>query len=297
MIQERFAGMLKMFSDFSNSDMTVSFSYDFSHDAFLELRNKYGLCNIAGSGNDLSKTLELLRWVSENVRHDGEYDNHVAENSLDLLEYAFEKSDRGINCRALSTILTECLLAIGIPARIFYLMPLSPYERDNHVVVGAYIESSGKWVMIDPTYNCYFMNESGIVLSPWEARDSIANRSEIFINDDLFYNDSGMSPEKIKAIYFEYMSKNLFYMRSSVNNSYDCLRSGGFVHLCPNGYDVARSLKLNKEFRGQSGFQEDILYVSLECFTAAPDCFNSGSETLLDKGVGIWQENSSGRWG
>ncbi|MDR1689800.1 MAG: hypothetical protein LBS21_14520 [Clostridiales bacterium] len=63
----------------------------------------------------------------------------MPQNSLALLEYAFDKgAENGINCACLAKILSECLLAVGLPAKQVFIMPCSPYDGDNHVVTQVY---------------------------------------------------------------------------------------------------------------------------------------------------------------
>jgi hypothetical protein len=105
------------------------------------LKTTYGLDAIAETGDDLSKSPNILFWLCEHTYHFGSYDNHVPMNSLDLLEYAYDQgAERGLNCLNLS-YLTECLLSIGVPARTVGIMPFSPYDADNHVVTHVYIAS------------------------------------------------------------------------------------------------------------------------------------------------------------
>jgi hypothetical protein len=164
-------GILKVYSNFreTTENAKIKLRIDFSNENFSVLRTKYGLGAIAGTGDDLSKALNLLFWVCEHIRHFGSYDNHVPMNALDLLEYAYDQGEeQGINCLNLSYILTECLLSIGVPARTVGIMPFSPYDADNHVVTHAYIADLGKWVMLDPTWSSYFKDTDGNILDLFE---------------------------------------------------------------------------------------------------------------------------------
>ncbi|MBC7958453.1 MAG: transglutaminase domain-containing protein, partial [Vallitaleaceae bacterium] len=155
-----FTGLLKAFSLPTEGKKEIHFSYDNNHTKFCLLKSTYPIETIAGDGDDFSKAVNLLHWVSSHTYHKGDYDGTIAHNSLDLLDYAYDKgSIYGINCVALATILSECLLSIGLKARIVFLMPCSPYDGDNHVVTHVYIRQMKKWVMLDPTLNAFFSNE------------------------------------------------------------------------------------------------------------------------------------------
>ena len=156
-LQEDWAGLLRENGDFNRADARhVVFEYDYDHPRLAELRDKYGLEGIAGEGDIQSKAVKLLNWVSGVTTHNGNYDNNVEQNSLALLEYAFSQGpEKGVNCYALSTILSEMYLSVGIQARALFLFPQNPNDMDNHVVVMAWIPEKGKWIMLDPSYNAY----------------------------------------------------------------------------------------------------------------------------------------------
>ena len=108
--------------------------YRFDCPEFGTLRERYPIERIAGKGGDFQRALRLCRYLAPRLRHESDYDNHVPCNSLDLLDYCFEKQDVGINCLNKAKILAECCLALGIYARRTGMMPASPYDCDNHVV-------------------------------------------------------------------------------------------------------------------------------------------------------------------
>lgn len=113
-----YCGLLKMFDDFSYSNYDVNFEYIHDHPKFTELKKKYPIEEVAGNGNDLSKAINLLSWLSKNVYHNGQYNNHIPNNSIDLLDYAYKGGkENGINCRSLSIILTECCLSNRIKSK------------------------------------------------------------------------------------------------------------------------------------------------------------------------------------
>ncbi|MCL2573313.1 MAG: transglutaminase-like domain-containing protein [Defluviitaleaceae bacterium] len=169
-----YTGLLKMMDNFQDdeADITIKYALD---DDYQELCETYKLKYITGNGDDFSKAINLLKWISANIYHIGNFKNHVKNTAMDLFNYSFDKGEEnGINCLALSTALTECLLAIGIKARTVFIMPFSPYDFDNHVVCEAWVEKYGKWIMFDPTYNLYALHD-GEPLSILETRKLLAN--------------------------------------------------------------------------------------------------------------------------
>lgn len=94
----------------------VAIEYYLQCKEYALLEQKYHIAEIAGEG-DLSKALNLLEWVNAHIHHTGNYDNSDKQDSLTLMELAFDK-DYGINCLAMSVVLCECLLAVGVRARV-----------------------------------------------------------------------------------------------------------------------------------------------------------------------------------
>jgi hypothetical protein len=43
-------------------------------------------------------------------------------------------------------------------ARMMYIMPFAPYDTDNHVITHVYIKELKKWIILDPTFASYIMD-------------------------------------------------------------------------------------------------------------------------------------------
>jgi len=249
--QKSFAQILKENGDFAKQ---VKFEYDFSHPKLAELRNKYGFASIAGKGDTQSKAINLLNWLCKGTQHKGNYDNHVEMNALALLEYTYNKSqENGVNCYSLSVILSEMCLSVGIQARALWLYPANPNDGDNHVVVMAWAPERNKWIMLDPSFNAYFSDEAGNVLSPMEARETIAQGSKLKLNQD----------SKISYVeYVNYMAKDMFYFNSATKTSFGTF-SGQFeiAYLCPGSFDIRDWKMKNMRFRalGSSPSEEELI--------------------------------------
>ncbi|MCL2364314.1 MAG: transglutaminase-like domain-containing protein [Defluviitaleaceae bacterium] len=250
-----FTGLLKAFPLPEEKQDTVHFSFEFNHPKYELLKNKYPILDIAGSGNDFSKVANLMHWISGNIYHKGDYSGSIAANAIDYLDHAFGKdASHGINCVALSTILSDCLLSIGIKARKVFIMPCSPYDGDNHVVAQAYIKEMDKWVMFDPTLNAYLHNEKGEYLSLLELRSHLADQSPVFFNKQAKYNDDAWTEESAKSN-IEYLAKNLFYFQMSEINTFNeeddstGTVKNRFITLCPKGFNPKQTRINNVEYR------------------------------------------------
>lgn len=254
---DAYAGILKMMDDFQDMNAHIEFNYNYDDAVSRKLKSKYHVDEIAGEGNTLSKAINLLTWISSHIYHDGDYDGHITNNALDLLEYSYDNGlEHGINCRSLSATLVGCYLAIGLKARVVYLMPISPYDRDNHVVCEVYIPENNRWNMFDPTYNGYIMNENDEIYSVIELRYALANRANLKFCDKFNYNgDYNIDFENIKAYY----AKNLFYLKCREIQAYNSeqLDDNRIIIFAPKGYDVKKSVLANIEYRIKtSGYNE-----------------------------------------
>ncbi len=246
-----YTGLLKAFSLPTTKEMQVHFVYDNDNSQFNQLKSSYPIESIAGNRGDFSKAINLLHWLSDHIYHKGDFDGHITHNSLSLLNYSYDKGNQsGINCVALATILSECLLAIGLKARRVFLMPCSPYDGDNHVVTQVYIRELKKWVMLDPTLNAYFTNESGDFLSLLELRDNLANQKPVFLNSEANYNGDTLN-EQSRLFWIEYFAKNLFYFITSEKSTYGDGKSSfnRSIIICPHGYDPKQIMLSNIEYR------------------------------------------------
>ncbi|MHC1695616.1 MAG: hypothetical protein AB9835_10185 [Eubacteriales bacterium] len=246
-----YTGLLKMFALPTTVDTDVRFTFDNNHPKLYELKSRYPIEIIAGNGDELSKSINLLNWVSANIYHKGDYAGGIPQNSIDLLNYAYKKSNaNGVNCVCLAKILTECLLAIGLHAMQIFIMPCSPYDGDNHVVTHVYIKKLNKWIMLDPTLNAYFTNERGEYLSLLELRNHLANQEPVLFNKEAKYNDDKWTDDSTKEN-IEYFAKNLFYFVMSEKSTFNTNKNPASrnIILSPQGFDVKYKQLSNIEYR------------------------------------------------
>ena len=268
-------GLLRLFDEFDAlpDKCAPDFQYELSHPELKRLRETYQLGQVAGSGDDWSKTLSLMQWMSEGICHRGDISKAKPEvcrslpmNAFGLLEYSFDKGqDAGINCYMLSIVLTEVCLSLGLRSRLVSLMPLNPYDYDNHVVTIVWCPSLSKWVMADPSYNAFLCDSEGQALSPWEVRDRLSRHKTIICNDALSYNGAQYSSED----YLRYMAKNLVYMQSPSFSGYGSTTTSGkpWLTLAPKSLDVCKRETYNMKWRedGESGnWEDDVLQNTLE---------------------------------
>ena len=221
--------------------------YDFDCPEFEELRCKYDLVKISGNGSDFLRAKRLLHYLAPGLTHSSWYDNHIECNALRLLEYSFNDPDHGINCLNKSKILVECCLAVGIYARRVSLMPSSPYDFDNHVVAEIYDRSLEKWIMLDPTTDGYFIDDSKTPLSVLEMRNKFAEAEFItFVSSTESLKDIN----KLRTRHLDtnmYICKNLFYFKVEKYSTFG--EKGEFLYFVPCHYSLKENLKANLKYR------------------------------------------------
>lgn len=191
----------------------VELVYDFENKEYIKLKEEYDLQSIAGNGSEFEKTKNLMNRFSGRLTHQGNYDNHIPMNALDLLEYSLDNKKHGINCRAKAQILNEMCLSLGIYSRKVWILPYSVYDNECHVVNEIWDSNMNKWIMFDITNNTYWINENKEPLSVIEIRNCI--ESGTFCTPVAAMDDLKDIERSFRNNYdiFIYIAKNIAYMR------------------------------------------------------------------------------------
>ena len=108
--------ILKRAGVYNDNDLRKipAFTYQsFTDSNLAALRTKFKLDSIAGSGNDVSRAINILHWVHNTVHHDGQHESGIEHiNAPEILSTAKAKNI-GVSCGELATTLNECYLAMG----------------------------------------------------------------------------------------------------------------------------------------------------------------------------------------
>lgn len=198
-----------------------TFTYQAATDPNLViLRKTFKLDSIAGSGNEVSKVINLMYWVHNMVPHDGNHENPAVRNALSMINQC-KKENRGLNCRGLATVLNECYLSMSINSRFVTCLPKDSLHVDNdcHVINMVYINSLKKWIWIDPTFCAYVMDEKGQLLGLEEVRERLIDDKPLIINPDANWNHKASETKEYYLGY--YMAKNLYRLECPVSSEFD----------------------------------------------------------------------------
>lgn len=203
---------------YASDTLTIDFTYQpATSPALTEVRQRFNLDSIAGNGDDISKIKNLTYWIHDIVRHDGSSYNPQGPKTLANLVDTCQLYNRGVNCRMMAIMLTEALLAEGIPARYLTCQP-KDYDKDYdcHVICVAWSDSLNKWVWADPTFAAFVTDENGLMLHPGEVRERLITNQPLVINEDANWNHES---QQTKENYIDYyMAKNLYYISAITNN-------------------------------------------------------------------------------
>lgn len=64
-----YTGLLKVFNLPTSDDTDVRFTYNNNHPKLNELKSIYSIASVTGDGDDLSRAISLLNWVSTHIYH------------------------------------------------------------------------------------------------------------------------------------------------------------------------------------------------------------------------------------
>jgi len=243
-----YTSLLKMFDEFHEDSKDIHLSYDLTNQELQKINEKYKLNDIAGKGDSFSKTINILFWLSKNCYHNGNFNFEKEINAKNVLEYSYQKGEEyGVNCLALATTLTECLLSINLIARTISIMPFAPYDYDNHVITHVYIKELKKWIMVDPTYRCYIMDKEKTPLNVFETRELLSNQDYVVFNKEIKHNDEKIEEDSHEIK--EYYAKDLFYFMTPEISCHNERIKNRRIYIVPSFYDIKKSEILNVEYR------------------------------------------------
>jgi transglutaminase-like putative cysteine protease len=185
---------------------------------FRNLRTAFNLDSIAGGGDQVSRILSMMHWVHNLIPHNGTLHTPGVRNAPGLIKICTEEH-RGLNCRGLATVLSECYLSLGIKSRMVICMPKDTVFDDCHVINAVFCDELDRWLWIDPTHDAYVMDEEGNLLGIEEVRERLIKNKPLIINPDANWNHRTSTLKE--AYLYEYMAKNLYRLKSPVHNTFD----------------------------------------------------------------------------
>jgi transglutaminase-like putative cysteine protease len=238
----------------SDSIQIPSFTYQSADNPGLtHLRQQFKLDSVAGTGNEVSKIINILHWVHNTVPHDGQHESGIQSiNGFEIVSVSRTKNI-GVSCGELATVLNDCYLALGFKSRKIYCQPKDSLnmDYDAHVINAVYSTQLKKWLWMDPTNDAYVMNEKGELLGIDEVRNRLINDQPLIVNPDANWNHK-QSTTKDYYLYY-YMAKNLYRFYCTLESGFDVETKGEektitYVNLVPIGYGKFKQVPAKMQF-------------------------------------------------
>lgn len=225
---------------------------------------KFSIKGLLTTSNDFARVLAIMDWVNRRTTHGGlGYVPDGKHNLVDSLDHARTNQ---VCCFDQSVMMAEFCLGCGYQARFIRCKPMDERDRDCHVVVHVLIPSLNKWVLMDPTFNAYYIDENNRPLSIPELRDALKTGKRVTVSAGARYNQQKAGDsEQFTKDRLNYMAKNVFWFDSldvSCRGSFDKYMNGDgsvkYIFLCPEGFDARTFMLNNHAFRVESIKKMDI---------------------------------------
>lgn len=152
---------------------SLPFRYEsLCHPSLQQLRRQYGLDDVVrGAATQFEAVVRLNHWVSQQWAWHAPED-YPEWDALRILEKLPDGQSRGGFCGQYAIVMTQCCLAMGIQAR--YVFGGWPGVVGGHEVVEFWSDEHGKWVLMDPNMDRYYLDRrTGVPLGVLELHQAI----------------------------------------------------------------------------------------------------------------------------
>ncbi|MBR4728063.1 MAG: hypothetical protein IK080_09275 [Clostridia bacterium] len=145
--------------------------------------------------SDKENVLAIMNHLTEHTYYCGATRNILPDDGAEILENAFDLPfDKALNCRSKAIVLTDILNSCGIKSLPVCCML---NEGGCHFLVNVWLKEENRFIVVDPSFNCFFTDETGRELSVCELRDSIIKNKAVTVNGYSF-----LSTDEFKNYYF-----------------------------------------------------------------------------------------------
>lgn len=174
---------LKDYSEYADDNTTIPFTYELNlRDKYQELIDTYDLDTVTKGYYDVDLMLRLCNWVCDIIPNiDGSAGMPADRNAYAIIDYY--NNFHSIDARGRAILLAELLRLYGIPAKHITCLR---QEADNNctIVVHAYSEKYGQWIMLDSTCGVIFKNKNGDFVNLKMLREILMNGEELIPHED-----------------------------------------------------------------------------------------------------------------
>lgn len=181
--------------------------------------------------------LQILDWINKNFRHDGTVVLPDDLSGLGLYEFAKKENFR-LNCLGMAILYYEMCTSFDILARVIICMPREIFFDDCHVVCEIYNQEEEQWMMIDPSYNVYFIDDNNKILSLKQIRKLVSKSETIKFNDDASYYGNSLC----QKFYMQAFIRNLYRFAKSQEGCFGRYNRKQRINLVPDVLDYPDSV-------------------------------------------------------
>ncbi len=199
------------------------------------LRTKYRLDEVAGSGRDIDRAINLLSWFHDQVPHQDV--KNIAVLTAESVIETYQKTKYAQGCYGLAISMNEIFLSMGFKSRIVICFSNQyPFPVGGHVINNVFIPSLHKWIYMDPQENAYIRDEKGNFLSVGEVRQHLKDGQPLVLNGTANYHGV---PTKQEEYLNNFMGNRMYRLICPVNSEYNSETRDGktleYVELLPYG--------------------------------------------------------------
>ncbi|MEW6236082.1 MAG: transglutaminase domain-containing protein [Candidatus Omnitrophota bacterium] len=136
-----------------------------------QLRERYGLDQVvAGETDEWRRILRLRHWIKSKIRIENDHPTPTRGDAFAILDAALQGG--GFHCAHFSIVQEAVLNSYGYVARRLGCGPGTIEKGGHHGVNEVWVNSFGKWVLIDAKYDVHFEKDH-LPLSALEIRDEV----------------------------------------------------------------------------------------------------------------------------
>ncbi|OJV52231.1 MAG: hypothetical protein BGO31_00750 [Bacteroidetes bacterium 43-16] len=217
-------------------DSLPAFQYQAAdHYNLKQVRQYFNLDSIAGNGDEVSKLINIMLFVTHSIKYDGSNWALCEFDAIDFYNY-HKTTGKGINCRHKAMTLNEMYLAMGFKSRYVTCMPKDQEDPDCHVINSVYSETLKKWLWMDASHGIYVKDENNNLLSIEEVRERLKNNQPMSLNTET---------QVTKDWYLDYyMAKNLYWIQCTNKSQFNAEsryrpldKDLQFISLLPGGWN------------------------------------------------------------
>ena len=210
---------LRMFSSYNHSHPVVNACFKYENKMtknLTKLRNDLNLEEIAGNDGDIQRILKILKWADTYLKFEGKTLQDQRYDNYDWFETIKKAKDEGfaLNCRYISSLFTQVLLALGYKARWVSCLPFEVITKERHCITEVYLNSIEKWIVVDAPFNLLYFDKRGNLLNLLDMRKNIIANEKI-----RFFTSN---PNNTSWV-IESWKKHIFRFKYAINNGYNLL--------------------------------------------------------------------------